>query len=440
VCRALLRTLPGGGVLRARSHASYGRAMIDQGRLDDDARSVLTEINNVGPRPTADLHADTAMHARPFDDALDHPRLPMRVWTAAAKLVYPDLFRHLTRATLDTWGRGVQVFSTTHEGFPPFFRGSHRFYTQAVAGWPKHANDTPLNAFMFQAGFVYREVARHSDRLRLARTYAETVQAINDGCIAVHLAIEGAAPLLPRADNEAALQRWLASPSCRLPAAMPLPTAEELGSRRGLVAYAARLGVLYVSLSHLNSNALCGSDMPGARRRGAGLGRDTSALFAELQQHGILLDLAHASRASQAEACGQATLPVLVSHTLIVDPARPRRGRAWRALADATLDEVARTGGVVGVMFAKRYLPRGRLADIVDQIDYLKRRIGIEFVAIGSDADGFVELAIGNLGRVGEIIEELGRRGYSAREIEHVRFANLLRVLRRRDALLAGAA
>jgi microsomal dipeptidase-like Zn-dependent dipeptidase len=75
----------------------------------------------------------------------------------------------------------------------------------------------------------------------------------------------------------------------------------------------------------------------------------------------------------------------------------PTKGREadWRELIESTLDEVKRTGGLVGVMFAKVHLDHA-VGDVVDQIDLIKARIGVEHIGFGSDANGFVGFAIGD--------------------------------------------
>jgi membrane dipeptidase len=66
-----------------------------------------------------------------------------------------------------------------------------------------------------------------------------------------------------------------------------------------------------------------------------------------------------------------------------------------RNLTDAQLDEIGRSGGIVGVTYHAGMLteaggldPDVPLARVVDHVDYVVGRIGIDHVGFGSDFDG----------------------------------------------------
>jgi microsomal dipeptidase-like Zn-dependent dipeptidase len=102
------------------------------------------------------------------------------------------------------------------------------------------------------------------------------------------------------------------------------------------------------------------------------------------------------------------------------------------------LDAVRSTGGVVGIMFARTHLPDPTVRGIVDQIDAVVARIGMDYVAFGSDADGFVGLPFENLGEgYDQIMAEMRRRGYSEEDIMKIRGGNYLHAMQRREHVLA---
>ena len=155
-----------------------------------------------------------------------------------------------------------------------------------------------------------------------------------------------------------------------------------------------------------------------------------------MQKHGILLDMAHASEKSQKQIRElKLKLPVIVSHGVItIDGQEP----GWRHTRPEVLSEIKRTKGIFGIMFAKQYLPQGTIKDIVDQIKALREQIGIEHIAIGTDADGFVNLVIEDMNGVGQVFAELRKEGFSEADISRISFANFLDMLKYRDQILSG--
>ncbi len=398
------------------------------------AQDILAEHGLTGllRPPTIDLHADTALHGLPLRDEELRPGVPMRLFLGVAEALAPGFARQLTRRTLDAWGAGLQILSLTSEGLPPFFRTSHRAYTQLVVGRPRFANATRLNTLVDQAAYVYREVAANADRLALARSYEEVVRVIASGRIAVRLAVEGAAPLVPGPDDLELLWRYRDAALAELPPALPWPARHEVVSLEGRIAYLERLGVFYVGLNHLSSSPFCGSDMFGSPRRKSGISAAGGALIAALEQAGIVVDLAHASHRAQAEVARLATRPLLVSHAHL--ETRSGRPPTWRSLTAAGLAAIRDSRGLVGVMLARRYLPHDNLADVVAQVDALVAALGDTGVALGSDADGFVRLVVGDLGRLDAVLEALQRHGYAEAALARVRFGNALAFMRRYEA------
>jgi microsomal dipeptidase-like Zn-dependent dipeptidase len=77
----------------------------------------------------------------------------------------------------------------------------------------------------------------------------------------------------------------------------------------------------------------------------------------------------------------------------------------------------------------KEYPPVG-VADFVDQIDYIKNKIGVDHVGISSDFDGGGGIeGWADASETFNVTLELVRRGYSEEEIAKIWGGNLLRVL-----------
>jgi microsomal dipeptidase-like Zn-dependent dipeptidase len=153
-------------------------------------------------------------------------------------------------------------------------------------------------------------------------------------------------------------------------------------------------------------------------------GRD---LVRRLEQRHILLDLAHASPRTIADAVAMAQRPVVVSHTGV-------RGTCdnIRNLSDDELRGVARTGGLIGIGF---WGPQGTgavcgdgAADVARAIRYAAQIAGVDHVALGSDWDGTVAAAFDAAG-LAELTNALLEAGFSDEDVAKVMGGNAVRLL-----------
>ena len=401
-----------------------------------------------------DLHADTALHGLdlPGDGK---PGRPMRAWIALMRVtgrVVPkakNFTRHVTEESLRRQGGGVQVFSAVTRGLAPAYRTSARLFARWFARVPRRSARSDVTLWLEQAAWVYRQVERHPDLLVLTPDLASAVAAVKGGQVGAQLAVEGGFPFEASRRNRRALRKFFADPALELPADFPRPTAGELESGN-LLAYARRIGVQYIGLNHLASSCFSGSELRPNRRRGKGLSALGRRFVADAWSAGIMIDLAHASRQAQRDVVALVNaaaepLPLLVSHAVfsLDDPAG-----SWRTTLPDVLPAVRDTGGVVGIIGARVHLPHGGarepgpvIADIADQIDFVRRRIGVDHVALGLDGDGFVGQAHATTGEVAEAVRaELVTRGYSRSDIAKIFGGNYLHVLARRDRLLRARA
>jgi membrane dipeptidase len=178
-------------------------------------------------------------------------------------------------------------------------------------------------------------------------------------------------------------------------------------------------GVVFIGLVHLRDNEIGGSSS-GSDRGLTELGRK---LIGEMNRHRVLVDLAHASRATFFEAAELTTLPPIVSHTGVRSV-----HDTWRNLGDDQIRAVAARGGVVGVMLAPPALREPNLEEAVRHIEHVIEVGGEDTAAIGSDFDGYVDPAIDASG-LPALTELLLRRGHSEERIRGILGENVLRVL-----------
>jgi membrane dipeptidase len=188
----------------------------------------------------------------------------------------------------------------------------------------------------------------------------------------------------------------------------------------------ARRGVRYLGLLHFSANAL------GRPARGWGadpalgltdFGRDA---IRECERCGVIVDLAHVNRRGFFEALELATLPVFVSHTG-VNGVHPH----WRNIDDEQLRAVARGGGCIGIIFARRFLGAASVDAVVDHILHVIAVAGEDAPALGSDFDGAVVPPTGleDVAALPNLTVALAARGVAPRVLEKILGGNALRVL-----------
>jgi membrane dipeptidase len=171
---------------------------------------------------------------------------------------------------------------------------------------------------------------------------------------------------------------------------------------------------------------------PSSPDVGGGLTERGRELVARCNDRGVLVDCAHLTEAGFWDVHDASADPVVVSHAAAhaVCPLS-------RNLTDEQLRAVADTGGVVGLTFAANALhPDGRsdrevtLDTVVEHVDHLVDRTGVDHVALGSDFDGAtVPDAIGDATGVPDVLAALRDAGYSATDLEKIAYGNWLRVL-----------
>ncbi len=239
------------------------------------------------------------------------------------------------------------------------------------------------------------EAARKNpDAMVLARSFEDVVAAQQGGRIAALAGIEGGHAL------EGKLER-----------------VEEF----------ARRGVRYLGLLHFSANEIGFPAMGVGRDAARGLtpfGRD---VVLEMERTGVILDLAHINRRGYFEALELATRPAIVSHTGVAGV------RAhWRNIDDEQIRALADRGGVIGVIFAPRFLGGSDLEAVCDHLLHIIKIAGEDVPALGSDYDGMVRPPRGleDVSALPRLTLALLRRGLSRVAVKKLLGENALRVLR----------
>ncbi|HPU12727.1 MAG TPA: membrane dipeptidase [Aeromicrobium sp.] len=189
---------------------------------------------------------------------------------------------------------------------------------------------------------------------------------------------------------------------------------------------AANLEVLFdagarmAGFTHFFDNEVAGS-MHGEEKGGlTDLGRK---VFAEMEERGMVVDIAHASHPAIAEMLELATQPVVASHGGVQATCDVNRN-----LTDAEIRGVAKTGGVIGIGYWDAAVCELTPAAVVDAIEHVIKIGGVETAALGSDFDGAVTTAW-DTSQIAVITQELRDRGHSDTDIAAIMGGNTARVL-----------
>ncbi|MGC3958400.1 MAG: dipeptidase [Verrucomicrobiota bacterium] len=229
-----------------------------------------------------------------------------------------------------------------------------------------------------------------------------------------------------------------------------------------------RLGARYMTLTHVKNTDW--ADAAGDVARHNGLTPFGEDVVREMNRLGMLVDLSHVTDAVMRDALRVSKAPVIFSHSsarAICDHVRN--------VPDDVLRLTATNGGVVMVCFLPGYVTekdrkdaelakaeRDRLVelygenaeavnagmvewrkthpdsdaatlkDVADHIDHIRKVVGVDYIGVGGDFDGFSGGVKGleDVSKYPDLLAELLRRGYSKDDIMKIAGLNVLRAMR----------
>lgn len=234
------------------------------------------------------------------------------------------------------------------------------------------------------------------------------------------------------------------------------------------------LGARYMTLTHWRGHEW--ADAATSAPRHDGLSEFGREVVREMNRLGMLVDLSHVSAATMHDALDVAEAPVIFSHSSAFGvTAHPRN------VPDDVLDRLPDNGGVVMVTFVPGFVSRAAmehwaereaaearfaslhvgdpaaeeaameawrqanpppevtLDDVADHVDYLRDKVGVEHIGIGSDFDGVRALPRGleDVSTYPALLAELLDRGYSEEDVAKIAGRNVLRAMRAAEAVAA---
>jgi membrane dipeptidase len=293
-----------------------------------------------------------------------------------------------------------------------------------------------------QIDTIHRMVRTYPDDFEMASTADDVVRIHAKGKIASMIGVEGGHSI----DNSLAVLR------------MYYP-----------------LGVRYMTLTH--SETLDWADSATDAPKSHGLSPFGEQVVREMNKLGMLVDISHVSAETMRHAIRVSKAPVIASHSSAFAVANHPRN-----VPDDVLQMIKEHDGVVMVNFfsgfvvpeaarlsqdmfqvmrelQKQYpdekqfssairqygkehpLPAGTVHDVVDHIEHIIRVAGVEHVGLGSDFDGVTQLPeqLKDVSCYPYITQELLNRGHSPDEVHKIMGENVLRVMRKAEAVAASS-
>lgn len=211
----------------------------------------------------------------------------------------------------------------------------------------------------------------------------------------------------------------------RLAAVLTLENSDGLERSLNVLRAMYRLGLRVIGLTHNpRSEAADGVEESDTGGKLSSFGR---ALVKEMNELGILIDVAHLSESGFWHVLELSPLPVIASHTCC----RALRDHP-RNLTDRQLKGLAETGGVAAITFVPDFLAAGEasLDDVLRHIEHAVEVAGIDHVGIGSDFDGG-GTAVQDATAFPRIAQGLAELGYKDEDINKIMGGNILRLFER---------
>ncbi|KIV94263.1 hypothetical protein PV10_02047 [Exophiala mesophila] len=222
----------------------------------------------------------------------------------------------------------------------------------------------------------------------------------------------------------------------KIPSMLGAEGMHQAGSSIAVIRQLFNAGVRYITVTHNCDNPFAtAASTVTETGEDAGLSEFGAAAIREMNRLGMMIDLSHTSHASMRHIMNITTSPVMFSHSTCYGLAKD-----YRNAPDDVISQLKSNGGVLMVMFVKRFLNASdpEAADIetvVDHIMHVVELAGWDHVGIGGDFDGTVTLAngISSVSDYPKLIKAVMSRGATDEQIRKLLGENILRVWKQNE-------
>ncbi len=185
-------------------------------------------------------------------------------------------------------------------------------------------------------------------------------------------------------------------------------------------------GMRYMTITWNNSTswAISAKD---SRSTTVGLSDFGRSVIRTMDSLGVIIDVSHTGIKTIQDILQVTTNPIIATHSGV----RSIKNH-YRNLYDSQINDIANSGGVIGVVFYPPFLTTGTadIDDVIQHIDYIVNLVGIDYVAIGSDFDGIESTPVGleDVSKFPALTLKLLEHGYSQNDLEKILGGNFMRV------------
>ncbi len=168
------------------------------------------------------------------------------------------------------------------------------------------------------------------------------------------------------------------------------------------------------------------------KKTGHGLSKDGIQLLEEMENLGMVIDVAHLNYEGYMDVMQFTDAPFIDSHSNAHSICPVSRN-----LTDDQLEMIGSADGVVGVNFYPKFLSitpeKASINDVIKHIKYIAELIGVKHVGLGSDFDGIATTPIGleDARKMKELVPLLEKEGFSSKETSKIMGGNFERVFRK---------
>lgn len=187
-------------------------------------------------------------------------------------------------------------------------------------------------------------------------------------------------------------------------------------------------GMRYLTITWNNSTdwAIAASD---SRTLTDGLTEFGRQVIRKLDSLGVIIDVSHVGIKTIQDILEVTQNPIIASHSGV----RALRN-STRNLYDWQIQDIAKSGGVIGIVFYPPFLVSptpAYISDVINHIDYIVNLVGVDYVAIGSDFDGIgtnVVKGLEDVTKFPDLTLALLQHGYTELEVAKFLGGNFKRV------------
>ena len=246
-----------------------------------------------------------------------------------------------------------------------------------------------------------------------------------------------------------------------------------IGHDLGMIQEFYDLGARYITLCHTKNNDICDSSTDKKGPDHDGLSEFGEEVVQEMNRIGMIVDVSHISDSAYYDVLKTSKAPVIASHSSVraicdnprnfsddmlyalkknggviqicilsdyvkTPPPYPERDSAFAALREKYnhfegLSEEEYQNAVMEWRKTDKKYPKelATVSDVVDHIEYVINKIGVDYVGIGTDFDGGGGVnGCKDVSEMKNITIELLKRGYTKEDIKKIWGENFLRVFR----------